>query len=67
MFLSSGNTYCVGPSRYELVPIQTVVVNQPTRKLTKDGALHNSRTSSLARLGHFCIQNVLLQMVNGAL
>lgn len=38
--------------------------NQPTNNLTMDGVLR--KTSSLPRLHHSCVCNMLLQMVNSA-
>jgi hypothetical protein len=39
----------------------------PTKKLTKGGVLRKRQTSSLARFHLPCVQNALLEMVNGAL
>jgi hypothetical protein len=41
--------------------------NQPNRKGSKDGVKGRRETSSLARLHNSCVQNALLEMVNGAL
>jgi hypothetical protein len=45
----------------------SVLLDQPTKKLTKGGVLCKRETSSLARFDHFCVLNALLEMVNGAL
>jgi hypothetical protein len=40
---------------------------KPTKKITKGRVKRRREASFLARLGHSCVRNALLEMVDGAL
>jgi hypothetical protein len=50
-----------------LVRCLGLVCGQPTKNLTNGRVLRKRKTSSLARLNHFCVRNTQLELVNGAL